>query len=250
MDNDWVTCKAAGVRSSLGELSEGVDITLESDSNVAIASQFRLDLEKTKHVQIKFQFPLQMVEEWLLATRKAPSPENTADIGTKHMDEETFEKHQRACHFGDPDAVLPTVKEETITKRNSGFTWIMDGVRTCLAGNVLALQLGSVCGEASGEYEEAPLGSILLALLLGALLALLGYLVAVWRQKRPTTVSRGMMCELRVMAEEELGKLTVEALREELRQYGAKVGGDKGECVERLAQYRRRERTVPPVIRW
>ena len=188
----------------------------------------------------------------LLTIQKVPSPENTADTGTKHMDEETFEKHRRVCNMKDPEGMraTSTVKEEAIARRNSGFTQIKGGVRTCSAVVALALQFGDVRGEANGEHGEAPLRSLILALLLGALMALLGYLATVWQQKRPTTVSRAVMCDLRETTEEELSKLTLEALREELRQYGAKVSGTKEECVERLAQYRRRERVVPPVLRW
>ena len=189
------------------------------------------------------------MKDKLLTIRKVPSPGNTADKGTTHVDEETFEKHRQACNLGDPGAMLPTVEEEAIAKRNSGFTQIKDGVSTCLAVVVLALQFGGVRGEAAGEHEEAPLSSILLALVLGVSLPFLGYLAAVWRQRRPTTVTRGMMCNLKETAEEELSKLTLEALREELRQYGAKVSGAKEECAERLAQCRSQERAVPPVIR-
>ena len=131
-----------------------------------------------------------------------------------------------------PEAVLATVEEEKIVK-NAGFMQIMDGLRTCLAGVVLALQVGGVRGETVAQHGEAPFGSTWwAAMLLGALLPLVGYLAAVWRQRRPATVSRGVMCCLKETSAEELSRLTVEALREELRQFGAKVSGTKEECME------------------
>jgi len=192
VDSDWAICEVTGVRSFLGELAKEVDILVRSASSAAISSQSRLDLERRKDVQIVQQ----LMKGKLLATQKVLGPENAADTGTKYIDEKTFEKHKRTRNLGDPVAELPTVKGEVIAKRNSGLTQTKNGVRTCLAVAALASQFVGVRGEATGEHGGAPLNSVLLALVLGASMAFLGYLAVMWRQRQPTTVSQVAVAQM------------------------------------------------------
>jgi hypothetical protein len=138
-------CECLAVKSVLTELDEEVEVVLESDSSAAISSQSRLGMGRMKHVQIKYMFLQQMVKSKLLSLKKVPGTENTADIGTKYLEKATFEKLRLACGLRDPEVVVASIQEETRGKTN-GWSQATDGMRTCLMGLLLMLQVGGTRG--------------------------------------------------------------------------------------------------------
>ena len=255
-------CECLAVKSVLTELDEEVEVVLESDSSAAISSQSRLGMGRMKHVQIKYMFLQQMVKSKLLSLKKVPGTENTADIGTKYLEKATFEKLRLACGLRDPEVVVASIQEETRGKTN-GWSQATDGMRTCLMGLLLMLQVGGTRGSktpqsylsilllplAAAEQEENetnlyPLSWLLLVTLIaGASIPVLIYFVTKGCT-RPTVLmtmarrDKGTQCNRKVTDVMEIEKLTIEAIKKELAGYGAPQTGVKNDLVSRLARYR------------
>ena len=251
-------CECLAVKSVLTELDEEVEVVLESDSSAAISSQSRLGMGRMKHVQIKYMFLQQMVKSKLLSLKKVPGTENTADIGTKYLEKATFEKLRLACGLRDPEVVVASIQEETRGKTN-GWSQATDGMRTCLMGLLLMLQVGGTRGLktpqsylsimllpfATAEQEENEtnlysLGWLLLfTLALGACIPLVvDYLRRpVVKQKRNKATQQNW----KETNATEVERLTIETIKKELFDLGAPTTGVKADLVARLAHYREKE---------
>ena len=58
-------------------------------------------------------------------------------------------------------------------------------------------------------------------------------------ERRVVNADKATLCNLRATDEHEIDKMTFEAIRHELRSFGAPVIGLKGECIARLSYHRR-----------
>ena len=218
-----------------------------------------------KHIQIKYMFLQQMVKSKLLSLRKIPGAENTSDIGTKYLEKSTFERLRLACGLRDPEAVVANIQEEIPRGKGSGWSQVADGLRTCLMGLVLMLQIGGTRGSTTttsylgllllpavmskkqqkNDEDYYPLSWLLmLTLFVGAVVPVLVYfLVKGCAQtiSRPTTAAvrdRATQCSLKETEAREIEKLTIEAIKKELAGYGAPQTGVKNDLVYRLSRYR------------
>ena len=72
----------------------GVRVVADATAGMGIAN--RLGLGRVRHLHTQYLWVQQKVKEKVLQIAKISGHSNTADLGTKYLDRENFERHRRA----------------------------------------------------------------------------------------------------------------------------------------------------------